>query len=192
MPCEMARTAVVGVGNILMGDEGAGVRAVEQLLRQALPDEVELYDGGTAFHALIGELAPFVDRVNIDLDIPGSLSPKLGMECSLFPKHSPDSPRRWRALLDYAVRRGLCMPSKADALLRFPGEATESSDAARWPESLRQLSRLMGARYLSVLTRGLHHLKIVYRAGAPLRAKAYLSVRHSWVPAIRRSTETEG
>lgn len=142
--------------------------------------------------ALIGELAPFVDRVNIDLDIPGSLSPKLGVECSLFPKHSPDSPRRWRALLDYAVRRGLCMPSKADALLRFPGEATESSDAARWPESLRQLSRLMGARYLSVLTRGLHHLKIVYKAGAPLRAKAYLSVRHSWVPAIRRSTETEG
>lgn len=39
---------VLGVGNILLSDEGVGVRAVEDLLaRFAMPPEVEVVDGGT-------------------------------------------------------------------------------------------------------------------------------------------------
>jgi len=39
---------VLGVGNVLLSDEGAGVRAVEQLkLQYAFPPQVELIDGGT-------------------------------------------------------------------------------------------------------------------------------------------------
>jgi hydrogenase maturation protease len=42
------RTLVLGIGNILWADEGFGVRAVETLHRQyALPDHVEILDGGT-------------------------------------------------------------------------------------------------------------------------------------------------
>jgi len=42
------RTLVIGLGNPLMGDDGAGVAALEHL-RSAwdLPPEVELFDGGT-------------------------------------------------------------------------------------------------------------------------------------------------
>ena len=44
----VAEITVVGVGNILLGDEGAGVRAVEQLqLQGELSDSVQLLDGGT-------------------------------------------------------------------------------------------------------------------------------------------------
>lgn len=42
-------TLVLGVGNLLLQDEGAGVRAVEQFARQYLtPEGVELLDGGTS------------------------------------------------------------------------------------------------------------------------------------------------
>ena len=42
------RIAVVGIGNILMGDDGVGVAVIEALRRETLPDSVELYDAGTA------------------------------------------------------------------------------------------------------------------------------------------------
>lgn len=43
------RVVVLGVGNVLMSDEGVGVHAVEALANQyAIPDEVEIIDGGTA------------------------------------------------------------------------------------------------------------------------------------------------
>ena len=42
------RTLVIGLGNPLMGDDGAGVAALERLREEwELPPEVELVDGGT-------------------------------------------------------------------------------------------------------------------------------------------------
>jgi hydrogenase maturation protease len=63
---EQAHTAVVGVGNILMGDEGVGVRVVQALEKGPLPEGVVLFDGGTAFQALMGELARFSKLVIVD------------------------------------------------------------------------------------------------------------------------------
>lgn len=43
-----ARILVIGMGNVLMQDEGIGVRAVEELeQRYSIPEGVELVDGGT-------------------------------------------------------------------------------------------------------------------------------------------------
>ena len=36
----------LGIGNILMGDDGVGVRVIEALQRQTLPPDVETADGG--------------------------------------------------------------------------------------------------------------------------------------------------
>lgn len=48
---------VLGVGNVLLTDEGAGVRAVEQLQRRyVFPPQVELIDGGTMGLDLLGYL----------------------------------------------------------------------------------------------------------------------------------------
>jgi hydrogenase maturation protease len=49
-----------------MGDEGIGVRVVEALRERALPAEVEIFDGGTAFYALTGVLADFDRLVIVD------------------------------------------------------------------------------------------------------------------------------
>lgn len=49
---------ILGVGNILLSDEGVGVRAVEALMeRYTLPPEVELLDGGTAGMELLDFMA---------------------------------------------------------------------------------------------------------------------------------------
>lgn len=38
---------ILGVGNILLTDEGAGVHAIQELQRRSLPENVEIIDGGT-------------------------------------------------------------------------------------------------------------------------------------------------
>ena len=54
----MPQTLVLGLGNILLGDEGVGIRVVERLQQlYHLPDEVQVLDGGT----LGLELLPFVE-----------------------------------------------------------------------------------------------------------------------------------
>jgi hydrogenase maturation protease len=52
------RIVVLGVGNILLTDEGIGVRAVEELGRRyLLTPEVDLIDGGTSAMELLDDLA---------------------------------------------------------------------------------------------------------------------------------------
>lgn len=44
---ERPKILILGIGNILLGDEGVGVRVIEHLSRQKIPNDVELLDGGT-------------------------------------------------------------------------------------------------------------------------------------------------
>ena len=60
------RIAVVGLGNILMGDDGVGVAVVEALRCEELPANVELFDAGTAFQDLMQELEGFARVVLVD------------------------------------------------------------------------------------------------------------------------------
>jgi hydrogenase maturation protease len=47
------KTVVLGLGNILLGDEGVGVRVVEELERTGGLPGVDLVDGGTAGFSLL-------------------------------------------------------------------------------------------------------------------------------------------
>ena len=42
------RTVIVGVGNLLMKDEGVGIHAVRRLQELDLPEDIEIVDGGTS------------------------------------------------------------------------------------------------------------------------------------------------
>jgi hydrogenase maturation protease len=72
------RTVVLGVGNLVMSDEGLGVRCVERLqANRALPPEVAIIDGGTSTSELLADLENLdllviVDAVAGD-GAPGSL-----------------------------------------------------------------------------------------------------------------------
>lgn len=50
------RTAVVGFGNLLMGDDGVGIHVVRELAGAGLPDAVELVDGGVSSLEVLGSL----------------------------------------------------------------------------------------------------------------------------------------
>jgi hydrogenase maturation protease len=68
---------ILGIGNILLRDEGVGVRVIEQMQTMRLPDDVELVDGGTAGADLLDVLAErrkviVIDAVQADCE-PGSV-----------------------------------------------------------------------------------------------------------------------
>jgi hydrogenase maturation protease len=56
------KTLVLGLGNVLMGDEGIGVHVVRTLEQQKLPEGVECLDGGTGGFILLEPLQS-ADRV---------------------------------------------------------------------------------------------------------------------------------
>lgn len=45
----MKKTLIMGIGNLLLGDEGVGIHAAWALQEKELPDYVEVLDAGTAF-----------------------------------------------------------------------------------------------------------------------------------------------
>lgn len=50
------KTLVLGLGNVIMGDEGVGVHVVRALEKHTLPDNVECLDGGTGGFILLEPL----------------------------------------------------------------------------------------------------------------------------------------
>lgn len=61
------RVVVLGVGNILLSDEGLGVRAIERLpLAYSLPAEVEIIDGGTCSMEMLEELEGLDALIMVD------------------------------------------------------------------------------------------------------------------------------
>jgi hydrogenase maturation protease len=50
------KIVVLGVGNLLLADEGVGIHAIQDLGRRDLPPEVELVDGGTSTLNLLPNL----------------------------------------------------------------------------------------------------------------------------------------
>ena len=68
---------ILGIGNILLRDEGVGVRVIEQMQNMHLPDDVELVDGGTAGADLLDVLAErqkiiVIDAIQADYE-PGTV-----------------------------------------------------------------------------------------------------------------------
>lgn len=73
----MPKVLVLGVGNILMGDDGIGVHIVNELMREKLPDGVEVVDGGTLGISLLplicdAEALIIVDAIDAELQ-PGEM-----------------------------------------------------------------------------------------------------------------------
>ena len=45
---QASRVVIIGVGNLLMRDEGIGIHAVQALQEMELPDNIDIVDGGTS------------------------------------------------------------------------------------------------------------------------------------------------
>lgn len=90
MKSKPTEVLVLGIGNVLMGDEGVGVRAVERLREIQLPNGVECLDGGTGGFHLLGPMQDARRVVLIDATADGA---PVGTVRRLRPCFSADYPR---------------------------------------------------------------------------------------------------
>jgi hydrogenase maturation protease len=47
------KVIIIGIGNLLLMDEGIGIHVINELEKQKLPENVDIYDGGTGGFKLI-------------------------------------------------------------------------------------------------------------------------------------------
>jgi hydrogenase maturation protease len=80
----------MGVGNVLMGDEGVGVHAVRALERRAWPAHVTLLDGGTGGFHLLSHVGGCDVLVMIDATLDGRPP---GTVCVIEPRYASDFPK---------------------------------------------------------------------------------------------------
>jgi hydrogenase maturation protease len=85
-----ARVLVLGVGNILMGDEGVGVHTLRRLEEQSELPGVRLLDGGTGGVNLLGEFDRVAAIILIDATRDGRPA---GTVTYLRPERAGDLPR---------------------------------------------------------------------------------------------------
>ena len=83
------KTLVLGLGNVIMGDEGVGVHVVCGLEKRKLPDGVECLDGGTGGFILLEPLEK-ADRI-ILIDAAADGNPA-GTVTRTTPKFAKDYP----------------------------------------------------------------------------------------------------
>lgn len=104
------KTLVLGLGNVLMGDEGIGVHVVRALERRKLPEGVKCLDGGTGGFTLLEPLEDADRIVLVDAAADGN---PLGTVTRTTPRFSRDYPPTLTAhdvgvkdLLDIFYMRG--------------------------------------------------------------------------------------
>jgi hydrogenase maturation protease len=81
---------IMGVGNVLMGDEGVGVHAVQSLQRRSWPSHVTLLDGGTGGFHLLSHLGGCDILILVDATLDGRAP---GTVSVIEPKYASDFPK---------------------------------------------------------------------------------------------------
>ena len=86
------RILILGIGNLVLKDEGVGIHAIQALEKEKelLPPYVEVLDGGTGGVGMIGVLQEFDRIVMIDATLDNSPA---GTIKKIKPKFSKDYPR---------------------------------------------------------------------------------------------------
>ena len=84
------RILILGIGNLLLGDEGVGVHAVKMLEKEKFPDNVTILDGGTGGFHLMSYIQDYPKILMIDATMdgkpPGTISVIKPKFASDFPK----------------------------------------------------------------------------------------------------------
>lgn len=89
MTSSQSKTLVLGLGNILMSDEGVGVHVVRTLETHALPSNVECLDGGTGGFVLLEPMQLADHIIMIDAAADGN---PIGTVTRTVPRFARDYP----------------------------------------------------------------------------------------------------
>ena len=85
----MNKILILGIGNLLMGDEGIGVHAVRYLVKNFQRSQVDLLDGGTGGFHLLEYFQKYPQIIMIDATMDGQPPGTIQL---LKPKFSSDYP----------------------------------------------------------------------------------------------------
>lgn len=84
------KTLILGLGNILLQDEGIGVHALREMVKMSWPDHIDLLDGGTGGFVLLSLFQDYQTMIIIDAaltnDPPGTIK-------TIQPKFAKDFPK---------------------------------------------------------------------------------------------------
>ncbi|MFI5180997.1 MAG: HyaD/HybD family hydrogenase maturation endopeptidase [Thermoanaerobaculia bacterium] len=89
-PAAARPVLVLGVGNVLLGDEGVGVHAVRRLEEESWPPHVTFLDGGTGGFHLLSLFQEFERIVLIDATMDGQPSGTIRV---IRPRFASDYPK---------------------------------------------------------------------------------------------------
>ena len=85
-----ANLLILGIGNLLMGDEGVGVHLAQRLAEQAFPSGVHILDGGTGGFHLMDYFTSYPCVILIDATLDGRPPGTIRL---LTPRFSSEFPR---------------------------------------------------------------------------------------------------
>lgn len=86
---EGKNTLILGVGNLLLRDEGVGIHAIRALGKEALPSYVKLMDGGTGGLHLISWIQDYARIIMIDATLDSRPPGTVRVIC---PRYATDFP----------------------------------------------------------------------------------------------------
>lgn len=81
---------VLGIGNVLLGDEGVGVHVIQELEKEGLPSHVTLLDGGTGGFHLLSYLQDYPEIILVDATLDGKAPGTISV---IHPRFSNEFPR---------------------------------------------------------------------------------------------------
>ena len=90
IPGSKQEILVLGIGNVLLGDEGIGVHCIRLLEEKTFPGNVSFLDGGTGGFHLLSIFQQYKKIILIDATLDGNKQGKVSL---LKPKYAKDFPQ---------------------------------------------------------------------------------------------------
>lgn len=122
----------------------------------------------------------------LTLDIAEDITSRIGFECIGGNQYHFDE--GWERLVNHLVDNGLCTATQSAALRQWVGYMTPQTSMVDWPIHLILAAIAQGEDWFDVIFRKLSHLKLVYNPPHGLELKAYLEVRHQFLPRKWKGT----
>jgi hydrogenase maturation protease len=86
----MKKILILGIGNLLMGDEGVGVHTIKALEGKSFPEDVDILDGGTGGFHLMAYFQEYENIIMIDATMDKKPT---GTVSVIEPKFASDFPK---------------------------------------------------------------------------------------------------
>ncbi len=157
-----------------------GMRIVVKRIK---PEDVVSYleslgwtDQNNGLKEYINEIKKYSNCIRLHINITDGIDPKIGLECFI----SPDQYHKgqgWNEFFDHLVEKGMCLPNMKNAVLDFPGVTQEDPSNEFNFETYQPSVKLPDNNFSKAIVRYISHIKINYKPGRPIEAKAYTGVR---------------